>query len=100
MPSNATGTSVKGFQQLLSYSAADPFIAVTCGPTTRSTIKKYGYVKVTRYNGSYWVQVAGRSLWTGGTWLQTPTTASGTHFVEVIWLEAGVNWAAYSGPFV
>lgn len=96
---NSTGVSVKGRQALLSYSAADPFVAVTCGPPSPTAIKKYGYLKVTRYNGIYWVQVAGRSLWTGGTWLQTPTTTAGTHQIEVIWLEAGVNWTAYSGVF-
>lgn len=96
----ATGTSVKGRQVLLSYSTADPYIAVTCGPTSLAQVKRYGYIRAARYNGVYWVQVAGRSLWTGGTWLALPTATGGSNRIEVIWLEAGIPWTAYSGAFV
>lgn len=96
----ATGISVLGPQLLMTYPAADAFVATFFGGAVKPAIDEYtGWMKVLRSNTLALIEVNSKPIYGQGLWLQTATTPAGTHQLWVVWRRANLQWTTYSGPF-
>lgn len=95
----ATGTSVFGFQNCMTFTATDAWTAMAFNGAVKPAEGEYvGWLRIHRNNGFAWVEVNSKPIYGGGQWLAN-VSGTGTHRLSVIWRRSGLVWTAYSGPF-
>lgn len=97
MAVSATGTSVKGIQQLVFDASAINYAYVRVLEGSIGAANLRGFISLEFYNSVSWYQVVGSSLWYEGLVLVPGGGFNTNLLVLANWREDGLTWEAGTG---